>query len=40
VWDAFADFGVGVGAKATVKRSGGIAVTESFALPVGCSAVN
>ena len=39
VWDAFADFGVGVGAKATVKRSGSITVSESFALPVGCTAV-
>jgi hypothetical protein len=37
VWDAFSDFGVGVGAKATIKRTGGITVVESFTLPAGCN---
>lgn len=39
VWDAFADFGVGVGAQATVKRSGRVTVVESAAIPDTCTAV-
>jgi hypothetical protein len=35
VWEAFAQYGVGVGAKATVTRSG-VSVAESFAVPAGC----
>jgi hypothetical protein len=35
VWEAFAEFGVGVGATATV-RGPNVTVTESFALPSGC----
>jgi hypothetical protein len=35
IWDAFADFGVGVGAEATV-RGPNVIVTESFALPQEC----
>ncbi len=35
VWDAFADFGVGVGAKATVRGSR-VTINESFARPSGC----
>jgi extracellular elastinolytic metalloproteinase len=38
VWDAFADFGVGVGAKATVKRSGSVTVVESFDRFASCNA--
>lgn len=38
VWDAFADYGVGVGAKAAVRGSK-VVVTESFALPAGCTAI-
>jgi hypothetical protein len=43
VWDAFAHYGVGVGAKATLTRNKGkavVSVTESFTLPTGCSAVD
>lgn len=36
VWNAFAQFGVGVGAKATVGRRS-LTIVESFALPAGCS---
>jgi extracellular elastinolytic metalloproteinase len=39
VWDAFADFGVGVGAKATLARRGTWTITESFARPAGCSPI-
>jgi hypothetical protein len=35
IWDAFADFGVGVGAEAIV-RGPNVIVTESFALPPEC----
>lgn len=35
VWDAFAHYGVGVGAKGTVRGSS-VIVTESFQLPAGC----
>ncbi len=35
VWGAFAQYGVGVGSKATVKR-GVVTVTESFAKPADC----
>ena len=35
VWDAFADFGVGVGAKGRVKGTK-VAITESFAKPPAC----
>jgi hypothetical protein len=38
VWDAFADYGVGVGASSTVSRRGIVTVVESFALPAECSA--
>jgi hypothetical protein len=37
VWRAFAKYGVGVGATATVTRKS-VAVTESFAVPAGCPA--
>lgn len=42
VWDAFASFGVGVGAKGSVKGGGPfgggkVSVTESFDLPAECS---
>ena len=37
VWQAFAQYGVGVGAKATVKGSR-ITIVESFAVPAGCPA--
>jgi extracellular elastinolytic metalloproteinase len=37
VWEAFAKYGVGVGAKARVKGSS-IVATESFAVPLGCPA--
>ncbi|ACG74245.1 protease-associated PA domain protein [Anaeromyxobacter sp. K] len=36
VWDAFAAYGVGVGALGTVDASGAVTVTESFAKPAGC----
>ena len=39
VWDAFADFGVGVGAQATLSRRGTWTITESTSLPSGCSAI-
>jgi hypothetical protein len=42
VWDAFADYGVGVGAKATFTRNKGktvVSVTESFARPASCVAI-
>ena len=35
VWEAFAQFGVGVGAKGTVSGST-VKITESFALPAAC----
>ena len=42
VWDAFADFGIGVGAKATISGGGpfgggSVSVTESFTVPAECS---
>jgi extracellular elastinolytic metalloproteinase len=37
VWQAFARYGVGVGAKATVRGSR-ITIVESFAVPAGCPA--
>ena len=37
VWDAFADFGVGVGAKGTA-RGKRLVVTPSIVLPAGCDA--
>jgi hypothetical protein len=41
VWDAFADFGVGVGASATIrKRKGGtVIIAESFTRPGTCPAI-
>ncbi|MCI4568424.1 M36 family metallopeptidase [Lysobacter sp. CFH 32150] len=42
VWDAFADYGVGVGARGKAKSSAlgvSVIVTESFALPAGCTAI-
>lgn len=38
VWDAFADFGVGVGASAKIRGPRAV-ITESFALPAQCSAL-
>jgi len=38
VWDAFADYGVGVGAKGAARGSK-VVVTESFVLPAGCTAI-
>jgi hypothetical protein len=35
VWTAFAHYGVGVGAKATVKGSR-VTITQSFTLPAQC----
>ena len=35
VWDAFAEYGVGVGADGLAKGKGAI-VTESFDVPAGC----
>jgi extracellular elastinolytic metalloproteinase len=37
IWEAFAKYGVGVGARATVKGSR-ITIVESFAVPAGCPA--
>jgi hypothetical protein len=42
IWEAFADFGIGVGAKATVKGGGPfgggkVTITESFQMPAECS---
>ena len=36
VWDAFADYGVGVGAEARISRRGTVTITASTALPAGC----
>jgi hypothetical protein len=36
VWSAFAQYGVGDGAKGTVSRRGTVTITESFALPSTC----
>jgi len=36
VWEAFAEFGVGVGADGNVDRRGNVTITESFALPAEC----
>jgi hypothetical protein len=36
VWDAFAHYGVGVGAQGVIV-SGNIQVTESFAVPAQCT---
>jgi extracellular elastinolytic metalloproteinase len=38
VWDGFADYGVGVGARGRVRGST-VVVTESFTLPAGCSPI-
>lgn len=38
VWDAFADYGVGVGAVGRTRGST-VVVTESFTLPGGCTAI-
>jgi hypothetical protein len=40
VWDAFADFGVGVGAEARISRRGTATITASFVRPAGCAAIN
>jgi len=37
IWKSFAQFGVGVGAKATVSRRGAVSITESFTLPNSCT---
>ena len=37
IWEAFAKYGVGVGAAATVRGST-VSVVESFAVPAGCPA--
>ncbi len=39
VWDAFADFGVGVGAQATLSRRGTWTITESLVRGDGCSPI-
>lgn len=36
IWEAFAHFGVGVGATGTVSRRGTVTITESFARPASC----
>ena len=36
IFEAFAHYGVGVGATGTVSGSGTVTITESFALPPGC----
>ncbi|MDH5340432.1 MAG: M36 family metallopeptidase, partial [Rubrivivax sp.] len=36
VWSAFAQYGVGVGAKGTVSRRGALSVTESITKPIDC----
>jgi extracellular elastinolytic metalloproteinase len=36
IWEAFAHFGVGVGASGTAT-SGGVSITESFAVPAACT---
>jgi extracellular elastinolytic metalloproteinase len=36
IWKSFADFGVGVGARAIVSRRGTVTITESRALPLSC----
>ena len=36
IWDGFADFGVGVGAKATLSRRGTWTITESTGMPPEC----
>ena len=38
VWDAFADYGVGVGAKGSVRGSK-VVITETFDRPAGCSPI-
>ena len=38
VWDAFVDYGVGVGASAQISRRGVVTVTESFVRPAECAA--
>jgi hypothetical protein len=38
IWDAFADYGVGVGADGVVNADGTVTITESFALPAECTA--
>ena len=42
VWDAFADYGVGVGAHATVSRQKGkttVTIVESTTLPAECAPI-
>jgi hypothetical protein len=39
VWDAFADFGVGDGAKATISRRGTVTITQSLVRGEGCGAI-
>jgi extracellular elastinolytic metalloproteinase len=36
IWEAFAHFGVGVGADGAVSRRGTVTITESFARPASC----
>ncbi len=36
VWDAFAAYGVGVGAQGTATATGAVSITESFAKPAEC----
>ncbi|MGE3179560.1 MAG: M36 family metallopeptidase [Vicinamibacterales bacterium] len=38
VWDAFADYGVGVGARATVRGKTRVTITESTTMPPECAA--
>lgn len=37
IWDAFAQFGVGVGASGTATRSGTVTIVESFATSASCT---
>lgn len=36
IWNAFAQFGIGVGANGTASRRGTVTITESFATPAAC----
>ena len=36
IWQSFAKFGVGVGAKASISRRGAVTIAESFAFPASC----
>jgi extracellular elastinolytic metalloproteinase len=36
IWEGFAHFGVGVGAKGTANSNGTVTITESFTRPASC----